>query len=47
MSILLRDSQAILHNRKCYGAFDLLRDLGGMIQITMLIIGYIIFPISE
>jgi len=36
-----------LHHRKCYGAFDLLGDLGGVIEVIMVLFGFMIYPISE
>lgn len=41
------DQQGIMHHREVYTAIDALGDLGGFIQITLIIFGSIFLPISR
>ena len=39
--------EAILHKRKVFNLIDLLSDLGGVIEVFIIIFGMIFFAISE
>ena len=46
-SIYTLQEEAWYHERKIYGFFDLLGDLGGVTEIIMLVFGLFLYPISE
>lgn len=37
----------IHHEREVYNVMDLLGDLGGVVEVLMIIFGFFLFPISE
>ena len=41
------DPKGVAHSRKVYALFDILGDLGGVIEVIMIVFGFIFFPISE
>jgi hypothetical protein len=44
---IVLDSNSIEHERSRYNLLDLLGDLGGVLEVFMLVFGLIAFPISE
>lgn len=41
------DGVMVSHSRRVYGFFDLLGELGGVMEVLVIIFGLILFPISE
>ena len=37
----------VSHSRRVYGIFDLLGELGGVMEVMVIIFGLILYPISE
>ena len=46
-TVLHRDNVLVLHERSIYGFIDLLGDLGGVLEIVLLVFGLFLSPISE
>ena len=44
---LMLKSQAVTHIRERYRIMDILGDLGGVIEIIMIVLGTVLYPISE
>ena len=47
VSIYTLQDEAWFHDRKIYGWFDLLGDLGGVTEIVMLMFGLFLLPLSQ
>jgi hypothetical protein len=45
--VLLLGQTGVGHSRRKYGLFDLLGDLGGVLEVIMIVFGIFLFPISE
>ena len=41
------DAKKVFHKRMIYNLFDLLGDLGGLFEMTLMIFGFFLLPISE
>ena len=44
---LFLQKESILHKREIFNFLDLIGDLGGVIEVMVLIFGFIFFPISQ
>ena len=45
--VLILGQTGVAHSRRKYGLFDLLGDLGGVLEVIMIIFGMFLYPISE
>ena len=45
--VLILGQTGIAHKRVRYGIFDLLGDLGGVLEVIMIIFGIFLYPVSE
>jgi hypothetical protein len=46
-SVLSLDQEQLIHKRTTYNLLDLMSDLGGVMELFLLIVGYFIAPVSE
>ena len=40
-------NESILHLREVFNLFDLVGDLGGVIEVLIIVLGVLLYPISE
>ena len=46
-TVLILGQTGMQHNRAKYGALDLLGDLGGVLEVIMILFGFALYPVSE
>ena len=45
--VLILGQSGLAHSRRKYALFDLLGDLGGVLEVIMIIFGIFLYPVSE